>query len=290
MMKVAFIGLGNMGSPMAGHLAKAGHDVTVYNRARRKAEAWLLRNPAGHAADTPKGAVFGAEIVFACVGSDDDLREVVYGENGAFAGMERGAVFVDHTNDSAEVAREVAAAARKRGIAFLDAPVTGGHEGAKKGDLTIMVGGDEATLKRVRRAMSCYASSVNHMGPVGTGQLTKMVHQICRVAIIQGLAEGLHFAVRAGLDVEHVIEVISQGTSQSWQMDNRASTMIEGKFDFGFAVDWMRKDVNICLSEARKNGALLPITAVIDQQLARLQSRGEGRLDNTALIRLLSDA
>jgi 3-hydroxyisobutyrate dehydrogenase-like beta-hydroxyacid dehydrogenase len=289
MKKVAFIGLGNMGFPMAGHLAKAGHDVTVYNRTRARVDDWKLANT-GHGAETPKGAASGAEIVFACVGGDDDLRQIAYGDEGALAGMEQGSVFVDHTTASAEAAREVAAEARKHGIEFLDAPVSGGQDGAKNGVLTIMVGGDEQTFADVVPVMESYARAVTHMGPVGNGQLTKMVNQICCVANIQGLAEALNFAQSAGLDAPRVVDVISKGAAQSWQMDNRSNTMLEGKFDFGFAADWMRKDVGFCLTEARKNGALLPLTALIDQQFARLQLRGEGRLDNTALIRLLRDA
>ena len=286
MKKVAFVGLGNMGFPMAGHLAKAGHDVTVYNRTRARVDAWNLVN-SGHSADTPKAAAFGAEIVFACVGGDDDLREIVYGPDGAFAGMERGSIFVDHTTASAEAAREVAAEAHSHGFEFLDAPVSGGQDGAKNGVLTIMVGGDDKTFVRAEPVMESYARAVTHMGPVGNGQLTKMVNQICCIGVVQGLAEALNFAQCAGLDAGRVVDVISKGAAQSWQMDNRASTMLEGKFDFGFAADWMHKDVGFCLTEARENGALLPMTALIDQQFARLNLRGEGRFDNTALIRLL---
>ncbi len=287
-MKIAFIGLGNMGFPMAGHLAAASPEVTVYNRTRAKAEAWLEKHR-GRAAETPAKAAAGAEIVFACVGNDDDLRQVVFGDDGAFEGMDAGAIFADHTTASAEVAREVAEAGRERRIGFLDAPVSGGQAGAENGVLTIMVGGDEATFERARPAMQCYARAVTLMGPAGAGQLTKMVNQICCVSVIEGLAEALNFAVRAGLDAKRVVEVISKGAAQSWQMDNRASTMLAGEFDPGFAADWMRKDLGFCLAEARKNGAVLPITAVIDQQYARLQARGEGGLDNTALIRLLTD-
>ena len=288
-MKLAFIGLGNMGFPMAGHLAAAGHEVTVHNRTRSKAEAWTAKH-GGDAAETPAKAAAGAEIVFACVGNDDDLRAVAAGDDGALAGMDTGAIFADHTTASAAVARELAAVARGRGLGFLDAPVSGGQGGAENGVLTVMVGGDEATFARARPAIDCYARAVTLMGPVGAGQLTKMVNQICCVGIIEGLAEGLNFAKRAGLDAERVVEVISKGAAQSWQMDNRAGTMIEGSFDFGFAADWMRKDLGICLAEARDNGAILPAVAIIDQQLARLQQRGEGRLDNTALIRVLTDA
>ena len=288
-MKLAFIGLGNMGFPMAGHLAAAGHEVAVYNRTRAKAEAWTAKH-GGRAAETPAKAAAGAEIVFACVGNDDDLRQVVQGGNGAFAGMDKGAILADHTTASAEVARELAAAGSERGLGFLDAPISGGQLGAEGGVLTIMVGGDEAAFERARPAMECYARAVTLMGPVGAGQLTKMVNQICGIGIIQGLAEGLNFALRAGLDANRVIDVISKGAVQSWQMDNRASTMLEGKFDFGFAVDWMRKDLGICLAEARGNGALLPLTALVDQHYARLQARGGGRRDCTSLIQLLSEA
>ncbi len=287
-MKLAFIGLGNMGFPMAGHLAAAGHDVAVYNRTRAKAEAWTAKH-GGAAAESPAAAAKGAEIVFACVGNDDDLRQAVQGSDGALAGMDAGAIFADHTTASAEVARELAAAADERGLGFLDAPISGGQSGAENGVLTIMVGGGEATFERARPAMECYARAVTLMGPVGAGQLTKMVNQICGVGIIQGLAEGLNFAVRAGLDPRRVIDVISKGAVQSWQMENRAGTMLDGKFDFGFAVDWMRKDLGICLAEARRNGALLPQTALVEQFYARLQARDGGRRDCTSLIQLLTD-
>ncbi len=288
-MKLAFIGLGNMGFPMAGHLAAAGHEVAVYNRTQAKAEAWTAKH-GGRSAGSPAKAAAGAEIVFACVGNDDDLRQVVQGGDGAFAGMDKGAFLADHTTASAEVARELAAAGSERGLGFLDAPISGGQLGAEGGVLTIMVGGDEAAFERARPAMESYARAVTLMGPVGAGQLTKMVNQICGIGIIQGLAEGLNFALRAGLDASRVIDVISKGAVQSWQMDNRASTMLEGKFDFGFAVDWMRKDLGICLAEARGNGALLPLTALVDQHYARLQARGGGRRDCTSLIQLLSEA
>ncbi len=287
-MKVGFIGLGNMGFPMAGHLAAAGHEVTVYNRTAAKAEAWTAAHE-GCSADTPAGAAGGAGIVFTCVGNDDDLRQVVFGADGALSAMGEGAILVDHSTASAEVAREIAAAGGGRGVGFLDAPVSGGQVGAENGALTIMVGGDASTFDRARPAIECYGRAVTLMGPVGAGQLTKMVNQICCVGVIEGLAEGLNFAVRAGLDARRVVEVISKGAAQSWQMENRAGTMLEGKFDFGFAADWMRKDLGICLNEARRNGALLPMASLIDQQFARLQARGEGRLDNTSLIRLLSD-
>jgi len=285
-MKVAFLGLGNMGFPMAGHLADKGHDVTVYNRTAAKAERWLAKHR-GRAASRPAEAAQGAEIVFACVGNDDDLRQVTLGPDGAFAGMGQGTVFTDHTTASAGIARELAAIAAERGIAFLDAPVSGGQNGAEGGVLTVMVGGEEAVFARARPVIECYARAVTLMGPVGSGQLTKMVNQVCCIGVIQGLAEGLAFAKRAGLDAHRVVEVIAKGAAQSWQMDNRAGTMIDGAFDFGFAADWMRKDLGIVLGEARGNGALTPLTAMVDQLYARLQRRGEGRLDNTALIRLL---
>ena len=285
-MKLAFIGLGNMGFPMAGHLAAGGHELTVYNRTAAKAEAWTEKHGGAHA-ETPAAAAKGAEIAFVCVGNDDDLRSVVFGSDGVLAGMASGAILVDNTTASAGAAREIAKSGAGAGIGFLDAPVSGGQGGAEGGVLTVMVGGDEATFERARPVIDCYARAVTLMGPVGAGQLTKMCNQICCVGIIEGLAEALAFGAKAGLDVERVVEVISKGAAQSWQMDNRAGTMNEGKFDFGFAANWMRKDLRICLDEAGRNGALLPITAAIEQQFARLHERGEGRLDNTALIRLL---
>ena len=288
-MRVAFIGLGNMGFPMAGHLASGGHEVTVFNRTEAKAEAWTAKHGGGRAA-TPAAAADGAEIAFTCVGNDDDLRDVVLGGDGVLGALGEGAVLVDHTTASAGVAREIAAQAARRGVGFLDAPVSGGQNGAEGGVLTVMVGGDEAAFARARPVIDCFARAVTLMGPAGAGQLTKMCNQICCVGVIEGLAEALNFGMRAGLDVNRVVEVISKGAAQSWQMDNRAGTMIESNFDFGFAADWMHKDIRICLDEARRNGALLPITATIEQQLARLHERGEGRLDNTALIRLLKNA
>lgn len=288
MMKVAFIGLGNMGFPMAGHLAAGRHDVTVYNRTRAKAEDWVARHR-GALAETPAEAARDARIVFACVGNDDDLRSVALGDDGAFAGMRRGSLFVDHTTASANVERELAAIAAEKGIGLLDAPVSGGQNGAEKGVLTVMVGGLESDFSRARPVIECFARAVTLMGPVGAGQLTKMCNQICCVGVIQGLAEALAFALKAGLDAHRVVEVISKGAAQSWQMDNRAETMIAGEFDFGFAADWMRKDLAICLDEARRTGAQLPVTAIIEQFFARLQALGEGRLDNTALIKLLQE-
>lgn len=285
-MKLAFIGLGVMGYPMAGHLARAGHEVTVYNRTAARAEAWTGEY-GGRSARTPAAAAEGAEIVFCCVGNDDDLRQVISGPQGAFAGMSRGAVLVDHTTASADVARELAAEGAARGIGFLDGPVSGGQAGAVNGALTIMLGGDEAVFDRVRDVMAAYGRAVTLMGPVGSGQLTKMVNQICIAGVVQGLAEALNFAQRAGIDAKKAVDVISKGAAQSWQMENRSSTMLEGKFDFGFAVDWMRKDIAICIAEASRNGAALPTTALVDQFYARIQERGGRRWDTSSLIDLL---
>ena len=283
MAKVAFLGLGVMGSPMAGHLAAKGYRVTVYNRTGAKAEAWVKAN-AGQRAVTPRDAARDAEIVFACVGNDEDLRSVVLGNEGAFAGMQRGAVFVDHTTASAEVARELAAAADNHGLGFIDAPVSGGQAGAENGVLTVMCGGDAATYAKVEAAISSYARACRLMGPVGSGQLTKMVNQICIAGLVQALSEGVHFAKRAGLDVEAVLDVISKGAAGSWQMENRGRTMNANKFDFGFAVDWMRKDLGILLDEGRRNGASLPITAIVDQFYADVQAIGGNRWDTSSLI------
>jgi 3-hydroxyisobutyrate dehydrogenase len=285
-MKVAFIGLGVMGFPMAGHLAGSGHEVRVYNRTTAKAEEWVARH-GGSFGKTPAEAAAGAELVFCCVGNDDDLRQVTVGKGGAFEGMGKGAILGDHTTASAEVARELAGKAAERGLAFLDAPVSGGQSGAEAGKLTIMVGGDKAAFERARPAMERYGRAVTLMGPAGSGQLAKMVNQICIAGLVQALSEGLEFAVRAGLDARQVVEVVSKGAAQSWQMENRAATMLDGKFDFGFAVDWMRKDLGICLAEARRNGAQLPVTAVVDQFYAKLQDRGAGRQDTSSLIELL---
>jgi len=285
--KAAWIGLGNMGYPMAGHLQKAGWNVTVYNRSRPKAEAWVKEH-GGSKAPTPAEAAKDADIVCVCVGNDGDLRAVILGPNGALAGMKKGAILCDHTTASAAIAREIAQAAKSLGIAFLDAPVSGGQEGAKKGMLTIMVGGEAKAFAKAEPAMRSYGRAVTLMGPVGSGQLTKMVNQICCVGAIQALAEAMNFATRAGLDGHKVVDTISKGAAQSWQMANRGKTMLEGKFDFGFAVDWMRKDLGIVLEEARQNGATVPATALIADFLSRLQARGEGRLDNTAVIRLLT--
>lgn len=285
---VAFIGLGVMGSPMAGHLASRGHQVRVYNRTRSRADAWVAAH-GGAAAATPADAAAGCDFVFVCVGDDDDVRSVLLEREGALGGMRSGGVLVDHTTASAGVAREVAAAAGPRGVRFLDAPVSGGQVGAEKGTLTVMAGGDEADFARVEPVIRAYARAVTLMGPVGSGQLTKMVNQICIAGVVQGLAEGLNFAMRAELDAKLVAEVISKGAAQSWQMENRAATMIEDRFDFGFAVDWMRKDLRIALDEARENGARLPVTALVDQFYAEVQAQGGARWDTSSLIRLLRE-
>ena len=284
--KLAFLGLGVMGYPMAGHLARAGHEVTVYNRSPAKADAW--RNEyRGRTARTPAEAARSAEIVLMCVGNDDDVRTVANGADGALAGMVAGTILVDHTTASAEVAREVHAAAAARGVGFLDAPVSGGQAGAQNGKLTIMVGGDAATFARAEGVLAHYARAVTLMGDSGAGQLTKMVNQICIAGLLQGLSEGIDFAMRAGLDAERVLDVISKGAAQSWQMENRGRTMVADQFDFGFAVDWMRKDLGICLAEARANGATLPVTALVDQFYGRIQQQGGGRWDTSSLVRLL---
>ncbi|CAO4167140.1 NAD(P)-dependent oxidoreductase [Methylorubrum populi] len=283
MANVAFLGLGVMGSPMAGHLAKKGHDVTVYNRTRAKADAWVAAH-GGRAASTPREAAAGREIVFACVGNDDDLRSVVLGDDGAFAGMEKGAVFVDHTTASAEVARELSAAADASGLHFIDAPVSGGQAGAENGVLTVMCGGEEAIYAQVEPVVMAYAKSCRLLGAVGSGQLTKMVNQIAIAGLVQGLSEAIHFAKRAGLDVEAVLDVISKGAAGSWQMENRGRTMNAEKFDFGFAVEWMRKDLGILLAESRRNGARLPVTALVDQFYAEVEAMGGKRWDTSSLI------
>jgi 3-hydroxyisobutyrate dehydrogenase len=283
---VAFIGLGVMGYPMAGHLARAGLKIHVYNRTAHKAEDWVAQHGGGRA-ESPGRAAEGADVVFACVGGDDDVRAVTLGPDGAFAGMRPGAVFVDHTTTSAGLAQDLAAVAANEGLHFLDAPVSGGQQGAERGTLTVMVGGEARAFTRAEAVIGHYARAVTHMGASGAGQLTKMVNQICVVGVIQGLAEGLNFAERAGLDGDRVLEVISQGAASSWQMVNRGATMIEGRYDFGFAVDLMRKDLGICLAESRGNGARLPIAALVDQLYAQLQQRGHGRWDTSALIELL---
>jgi 3-hydroxyisobutyrate dehydrogenase len=287
MAKVAFLGLGVMGFPMAGHLVKAGHEVTVYNRTAKKAEEWVAKHK-GKKAATPAEAAKGADLVCACVGNDDDLRSIVYGDQGAFAGMGKGVTFVDHTTASAIVARELDEEAKKRGFGFLDAPVSGGQAGAENGQLTIMVGGDAATYAKAEPVIKVYAKAITHMGPAGNGQLTKMVNQICIAGLVQGLSEAVNFAKRAGLDTDKVLATISKGAAQSWQMENRWKTMAEGKFDFGFAVDWMRKDLAICLAESKNNKARLPTTALIDQFYAHVQARGGGRWDTSSLMHLLA--
>jgi 3-hydroxyisobutyrate dehydrogenase len=284
MAKVAFIGLGVMGFPMAGHLkVKGGHEVTVYNRTFAKAESWVAKF-GGRAAKTPKEAAQGQDFVFCCVGNDDDLRQVTTGPDGAFSGMSKGAIFVDHTTASADVARELYAAAQKAGFDFIDAPVSGGQAGAENGVLTVMCGGDGAPYAKAEPVIAAFARACRLMGGAGSGQLTKMVNQICIGGLVQGLSEGIHFAQKAGLDVEAVIQVISKGAAQSWQMENRYKTMDEGKFDFGFAVDWMRKDLSICLADARRNGAQLPVTALVDQFYAEVQKLGGARWDTSSLI------
>lgn len=290
MATVAFLGLGVMGSPMAGHLAKAGHNVTVYNRTLEKAEKWLetyADDATGelYTAPTPAGAAADADIVFACVGADKDVAEVCVGEEGAFAAMKEGAIFVDHTTASADCARTMAVAAQKAGLSFIDAPVSGGEAGAVNGVLTVMCGGDKAAFEKAEPVMQAYAKSVKLLGAAGAGQLTKMVNQICIAGVVQGLAEALHFAMEAGLDAKAVVDVISKGAAQSWQMENRASTMIDGKFDFGFAVDWMRKDLGIVLSEANSMGVSLPVTALVDQFYCDVQKMGGNRNDTSSLIR-----
>tara|TARA_R110000868_G_scaffold39980_12_gene138660 strand:+ start:1055 stop:1939 length:885 start_codon:yes stop_codon:yes gene_type:complete len=284
---VAFLGLGVMGYPMAGHLIKAGHTVTVYNRTSARASAFVAEH-GGRAAKTPREAAVGADIVFACVGNDDDVRAVTLGADGAFAGMARGSIFVDHTTASATLARELDAAARDAGIGFVDAPVSGGQAGAEKGILTVMCGGDDATYAKAEPVIASYARACRLMGPAGAGQLTKMVNQICIAGLVEGLSEGIHFATRAGLDPAAVIDVISKGAAQSWQMENRYKTMIAGEFEHGFAVDWMRKDLSICLTEARNNGAQLPVTALVDQFYADVQSMGGNRWDTSSLVARLN--
>ena len=288
-MKIAFLGLGVMGYPMAGHLAAAGHEVTVFNRSAAKAERWVGEH-GGRAAATPCEAAAGQEVVCACLGDDSSLREVVLGEAGALSGMAEGALFIDHTTASADIARTLAAALAGAGADFLDAPVSGGQAGAENGRLTIMAGGSEEAFARGRPAMACYGLSVTLMGPVGAGQLCKMANQICIAGLVQGLAEGLNFAQRAGLDGARVIETIAKGAAGSWQMENRGATMCEDRYDFGFAVDWMRKDLRIAMAEAAKNGALLPVTALVDQFYAEIQRLGGARWDTSSLMHRLKRA
>jgi len=280
---VAFIGLGVMGYPMAGHLARAGHRARVYNRTASKAQQWVEQHR-GEPAPTPAEAATGADFVFACVGNDDDLRSVTTGADGAFAGMTEGAVFVDHTTASAAVARELASAAAERGLGFIDAPVSGGQAGAENGVLTVMAGGEADAFDRARPLLECYARTVARMGGVGAGQLTKMVNQICIAGLVQGLSEGVAFAVNAGLDAKQVFEVIKGGAAQSWQMENRAATMLDNQFDFGFAVDWMRKDLSLCIKEAARNGSELPVSQLVDDYYAQVQAGGGGRWDTSCLV------
>ena len=285
-MKLAFLGLGVMGYPMAGHLQKAGHAVTVYNRNAAKSAQWVAAH-GGASAATPREAALGADIVMMCVGNDNDVRSVIFGADGALAGLGANAVLVDHTTASADVAREVDTAAKRSGKQFIDAPVSGGQAGAENGKLTIMCGGDPAAFDKVKDVLALYAKAVTLMGPSGAGQLTKMVNQICIAGLVQALSEGLAFAQKAGIDAKLVLDVISKGAAQSWQMENRGTTMVDGKFDFGFAVDWMRKDLGICLDEAKRNGARLPVTALVDQFYADVQQAGGARLDTSSLIKRL---
>jgi len=282
--KVAFLGLGVMGFPMAGHLAKAGHQVTVYNRTPAKAQAWQSEFNSSGPAATPREAAQGADIVFCCVGNDEDLRAVTLGADGAFAGMQPGAIFVDHTTASAEVARELYGAARALGLQFIDAPVSGGQAGAQNGQLTVMCGGDSAAFDTVRPTALAFSRAFTRIGESGAGQLAKMVNQICIAGVVQGLSEAIAFGQHAGLDMPLVLDVVSKGAAQSWQMENRGKTMVEGRFDFGFAVDWMRKDLGLVLEEAKRNGARLPLTALVDQFYADVQQSGGQRWDTSSLI------
>ena len=285
--KVAFLGLGVMGYPMAGHLARAGHQVTVYNRSAAKAQAWMAECPGHASAPTPREAASGKDIVFACVGNDDDLRSVVLGPDGAFAGMKPGAVFVDHTTASASVARELSSEARKRGLQFIDAPVSGGQAGAVNGMLTVMCGGDAATFDQVKPTAMAFSRAFTLIGDSGAGQLAKMVNQICIAGLVQGLSEAIAFGQHAGLDMKLVLDVIGKGAAQSWQLDNRGKTMVDDQFNFGFAVDWMRKDLGLVLDEAKRNGARLPVTALVDQFYADVQKLGGGRWDTSSLVKRL---
>ena len=289
-MKVAFLGLGVMGGPMAGHLHGAGHQVTVYNRTEAKAKAWVEQHQGGASAATPREAAKDADIVFACVGNDNDLRSVVLGDDGAFAGMKAGAIFVDHTTASAEVARELAVTAADKKLRFIDAPVSGGEAGAINGVLTVMCGGEQATFDEVKPVAAAFARAFTLIGPVGSGQLAKMVNQICIAGLLQGLSEGVNFGLTAGLDMNIVLDVISKGAAQSWQMENRGKTMVEDKFDFGFAVEWMRKDLGLCIDEANRNGAALPATALIDQFYKDVEQMGGARWDTSSLLRRLRKA
>ena len=288
--KVAFLGLGVMGWPMAGHLALAGHTVTVFNRTAAKAQAWVQAFAAtgrAHHASTPREAAQGADIVLMCVGNDDDVRSVVLGPDGALAGMQSGSILIDHTTASAQLARELYASAQQQGVAFVDAPVSGGQAGAQNGQLTIMCGGDEAAFATAEPVMACFGRAVTLMGPSGSGQLTKMVNQICIAGLVQGLSEAVAFGQKAGLDMDKALQVIGKGAAQSWQLDNRGSTMVRDEFNFGFAVDWMRKDLGLVFDEARRNGARVPVTALVDQFYADVQQMGGGRWDTSSLIKRL---
>ncbi len=288
MTKVAFVGLGVMGYPMAGHLKNGGHDVTVYNRTGAKADKWVAEY-GGQAAPSPRAAAAGAEIAFTMVGNDDDVRAVTFGEDGALAGLEAGQILVDHTTASAIVAREIFGLAKDKGVGFIDAPVSGGQAGAENGALTVMCGGEQGPFDTAKPVIDCYARACTLMGAAGSGQLTKMVNQISIAGLVQGLAEGMNFGIKAGLDMDLVIDVISKGAAQSWQMDNRASNMCAGKFDYGFAVDWMRKDMSISIAEARLIGARLPVAALVDQFYAQIQARGGKRWDTSSLMHLLAN-
>ena len=282
--KVSFIGLGVMGYPMAGYISKAGHNVTVYNRTKAKAEKWT-KEYKGNVADTPMDAAKDSDFIFTCVGNDNDLREVTLGEKGLFKTAKKGAIYIDNTTASANIARELYKEAKTKGFNFLDAPISGGQAGAEGGTLTVMVGGDEAPFKKAEPVIDCYSKKIKLLGPSGSGQLTKMVNQICIAGLVQGLSEGINFGMKAGLNMEDVIEVISKGAAQSWQMENRYKTMIDDKFDFGFAVDWMRKDLKIAMDEAKNNGSLLPVTELVDKFYGEVQGLGGNRWDTSSLIK-----
>ena len=281
---VAFIGLGVMGYPMAGYISKGGHNVTVFNRTKSKAEKWINEYK-GKLADTPAEAAKNAEYIFTCVGNDNDLREVTFGDNGAFKSINKGSVYIDNTTASAKIAKEIYYYAKKNGFGSLDAPVSGGQAGAEKGALTVMIGGDQSDFDKAKDKIECFSKKMKLLGGPGNGQLAKMVNQICIAGLVQGLSEGINFGIKAGLNMEDVIEVISKGAAQSWQMENRYKTMIDGKFDFGFAVDWMRKDLKIAMEEAKNNGSLLPVTELVDKYYAEVQEMGGNRLDTSSLIK-----
>lgn len=286
MSSVSFIGLGVMGYPMAGYISKAGHNVTVYNRTAIKADKWISQFR-GSKADTPAKAAEGADFIFTCVGNDNDLREVTFGNNGIFKKIKKDAVFIDNTTASATLAREIYQHSKKNGFGFLDAPVSGGQAGAENGTLTVMIGGDQENYEKAKDIIKCYSKKMKLLGPAGNGQLAKMVNQICIAGLVQGLSEGINFGIKAGLKMEDVIEVISKGAAQSWQMENRYKTMIDNKFEFGFAVDWMRKDLKIAIDEAKNNGSILPITEIVDKFYGELQSMGGNRWDTSSLIKRL---